>query len=84
MSERERDRLDGERDHEVYRREEGSSGFGSFAEDDPEVHESYRNRNQGLPEGDDFFRWSNEDRPGDGGATTPGSAAGEEEPPATR
>lgn len=84
MSERERDRLDGDRDHEVSRDEGGGSGFGSFAEDDPEVHESYRNRNQGLPEGDDFFRWSNEDRPGDGGAIPSGSAAGEEEPPATR
>lgn|GEM_PF-1544267 len=27
-------------------------GFGSFAEDDPEVHESFRNRYHGLPEDD--------------------------------
>jgi hypothetical protein len=36
-------------------------GFGSFAEDDPEVHESFRNRNRGLPEGDEFWREREDD-----------------------
>ncbi|HZW28624.1 MAG TPA: hypothetical protein VFF08_09200 [Trueperaceae bacterium] len=37
------------------------SGFGSFAEDDPEVHESFRDRNRGLPEGDEFWREREDD-----------------------
>jgi len=50
----ERDERDRDRHEEDGALGDAGEGFGSFAEDDPEVHESFRNRNQGLPDGDEF------------------------------
>lgn len=57
----ERDERDRDRHEEDGALGDAGEGFGSFAEDDPEVHESFRNRNQGLPEGDEFYRREDED-----------------------